>query len=313
MKIPKIDTSGIKKTEKEVRKKVNKAGKKVSSMTKDTFGQDKQLDHKLESEIKKYNKEYENLSSKGNALFNQRERSIDLLEKVEQLINSIANSPKSFTVDIEEVKVKKAEFKSECDFAKKKLKAAKKSAAGTGAGVAGGATVAAMAPSAAMWVATTFGTASTGTAISALSGAAAHSAALAWLGGGALAAGGGGAAAGEALLALAGPVGWGIAGATLLTSIVLFSINKQSIAKDQKNEIKAVIKNTERLKKTEAKIEKVLTKTEALRMNLDKQYGECMAYFNQSFLDLPEESQLELATLVNNAKSLAYTLEERIA
>ena len=39
-----------------------------------------------------------------------------------------------------------------------------------------------------MGVATTFGVASTGTAISALSGAAATNAALAWLGGGALAA-----------------------------------------------------------------------------------------------------------------------------
>jgi len=56
-----------------------------------------------------------------------------------------------------------------------------------------------MAPTAAMWVATTFGTASTGTAISALSGAAAESAALAWLGGGTLAAGGGGMTAGRSV------------------------------------------------------------------------------------------------------------------
>ena len=40
---------------------------------------------------------------------------------------------------------------------------------------------------------------------------------MAWLGGGALAAGGGGVAAGNALLALAGPIGWGIAGADSYT------------------------------------------------------------------------------------------------
>ncbi len=45
-----------------------------------------------------------------------------------------------------------------------------------------------------------FGTASTGTAIGTLSGAAAHSATLAWLGGGSLAAGGGGMAAGTIVL-----------------------------------------------------------------------------------------------------------------
>ena len=71
----------------------------------------------------------------------------------------------------------------------------------------------------AMGVATTFGVASTGAAISALSGAAATNAALAWLGGGALAAGGGGMAAGEAFLALAGPVGWAIAGVSLVLSM----------------------------------------------------------------------------------------------
>lgn len=45
-----------------------------------------------------------------------------------------------------------------------------------------------------------FGAASTGTAISSLSGAAATNATLAWLGGGSLAAGGGGMAAGTAVL-----------------------------------------------------------------------------------------------------------------
>ena len=63
-------------------------------------------------------------------------------------------------------------FRDSCDFGKRELQAAREAAGGTGAGLA---------PTAAMWVATTFGTASTGTAISALSGAAAESAALARL------------------------------------------------------------------------------------------------------------------------------------
>lgn len=78
------------------------------------------------------------------------------------------------------------------------------------AGVAVGAGVAAFAPTAALAIATTFGTASTGTAIATLSGAAAIIPPR-QLGGGALAAGGGGMSAGSALLALAGPVGWGSA------------------------------------------------------------------------------------------------------
>ena len=104
--------------------------------------------------------------------------------------------------------------KIESDYKNAAAKYAGKGAVGVSAGVA----VAALGPTAAMGIATTFGIASTGTAISTLSGAAATNAALAWLGGGALAAGGGGMAAGNAFLALAGPVGWAIAGVALVGS-----------------------------------------------------------------------------------------------
>ncbi|MBP5197390.1 MAG: hypothetical protein J6035_08330 [Bacteroidaceae bacterium] len=105
--------------------------------------------------------------------------------------------------------------------------------AGTGLGVG----VAALAPTAAMSIATTFGVASTGTAISTLSGAAATNAALAWLGGGTLAAGGGGMAGGTALLALAGPVGWSLAGAAILGSGLMLWITKSN-----KNRLEEVFK-----------------------------------------------------------------------
>lgn len=61
---------------------------------------------------------------------------------------------------------------------------------------------AASAQGAALWGVTTFAVASTGTAISGLTGAAATNATLAWLGGGSLAAGGGGMAAGAIVLNL---------------------------------------------------------------------------------------------------------------
>lgn len=61
---------------------------------------------------------------------------------------------------------------------------------------------AASAQGAALWGVTTFAAASTGTAISGLTGAAATNATLAWLGGGSIAAGGGGMAAGAVVLNL---------------------------------------------------------------------------------------------------------------
>ena len=270
------------------------------------------LDDQLKAVVTEYNAMYTSLNDHGTKLFNQRERSIDLLDNVENLINSIANHPKEFDADIAEIQFNKKEFRDVCDFAKNELEAAQKSAMSVGAGVAGGMAVASLAPSAAMWIATTFGTASTGTAISALSGAAATNAALAWLGGGALAAGGGGMAAGNALLALAGPVGWGIAGATLLTSIVIFSNKKIKLDKEKKKEIESVLKNTEALKETDAKLASLLEKTEAIRNGLSEMYTSAMSYYGKNFMEVSEESQIMLGTIVNNSKALAASLGEGV-
>ncbi len=270
------------------------------------------LDSRLKEAVTKYNAVYTLLNDHGTKLFSQRERSIDLLDNVENLINSIANHPKEFDSDIAEIKVNKKEFKDVCDFAKEELEAAQRSAVSAGAGVAGGIAVVSLAPSAAMWIATTFGTASTGTAISTLSGAAATNAALAWLGGGALAASGGGMAAGEALLALAGPVGWGIAGATLLTSVVLFTNKKIKLDKEKKLEIDSVLKNTEQLKETDGKLSALLEKTDSIRSGLTTQYTSGMSFYGKSFTEIPEDGQILLGTIVNNAKALARSLGEGV-
>ena len=164
------------------------------------------LDDELRMAVTGYNDAYTTMYSNGDSLCVMRTRAVDLILNIETLINSIANRPKSFDTDIAEIHTNRVSFTDACEFAKAELEAAKKSALGAGAGVAASAAIVSVAPTAAMWVATTFGIASTGTAISALSGAAATNAALAWLGGGAVAAGGGGMAAGHAFLALAGPV-----------------------------------------------------------------------------------------------------------
>ncbi len=125
-----------------------------------------------------------------------------------------------------------------CGICAERIAISEKILSGAGAGLLAVLPLQGFAPMSAMWIATTFGTASTGTAISALSGAAATKAALAWLGGGALSSGGGGMAAGSAFLAMAGPIGWGIGGATLLTSIVLFATKKTrlKLEKNKRNE-----------------------------------------------------------------------------
>ncbi len=285
---------------------------KVDGDKKEKKSDREKLDATLRRVIDEYNAAYTLMNDKGTTLYIQRERSVDLIKNVENLINSIANHPKEFDTTIFEIVMMREEFTGTCEYAKKELEAAQKSAMGAGAGIAGGAAVTALAPSAAMWIATTFGTASTGTAISALSGAAAQNAALAWLGGGALTAGGGGMAAGNALLALAGPVGWGIAGATLLTSVVLFANKKMKLDKQKKEEIEAVLRNIESIKEVDGKIKVILDKTTTLRDAVNEQYGKCLNTFGKDFMSLQEECQIQLGTLVNETKSLAALLSEGV-
>ena len=98
-------------------------------------------------------------------------------------------------------------------------------ASGVGAGVA--------AQAGALWGVSAFASASTGTAISTLSGAAAQNAVLAWFGGGAVAAGGGGVAAGGVVLGLVsvvpgllvGGMTLGVVGARTKTKARKFAAN----------------------------------------------------------------------------------------
>lgn len=165
--------------------------------------------------VERYENVSDDLAKSTQALYDLRKIAIVHVKYVEQHINQLANTPKEFAVELHKINTEVTTFENKEDEIKEAEKQAKAAEGGSGAGAtlsALGIAVATMGPTAAMGVATTFGVASTGTAISALSGAAANSAALAWLGGGALAAGGGGMSVGTAFLGLAGPVGWTIAG-----------------------------------------------------------------------------------------------------
>lgn len=269
-----------------------------------------ELDRMLQGSITEYNNAYTLMNDKGVQLFLLRSRCVDLIGMVETLVNSIANRPKAFNAEFEEIRSNRKQFMDTCDFGERELQAAREAAGGAGAGIAAGASVAFMAPTAAMWVATTFGTASTGAAISTLSGAAATNAALAWLGGGALTAGGGGMAAGNALLAMAGPVGWGIAGATLLTSILLFTGKRVKLNKQKNEEIEAVKTNTEAVREIDAQIGDLLSRTEAIRTGLTDSYTDCLSQFGADYSGFSNEQKKRLGALVNQTKALSALLSE---
>lgn len=239
--------------------------------------------------------------------------SLELIPEVEAYVNSLANTPKSFDKSFAEYRAEFTAFKSilhELELAARKAQI--KAGGGAAAGVAAGIGTVAFAPTAAMAVATTFGTASTGTAISTLSGAAASKAALAWLGGGALAKGGAGMAGGKALLALAGPVGWAIGG-TAVVGAGLFTRSKNGKVADQataaRKELEVHIRTTQSaILEISRLLEQTHKHTLGMREMLSKLKQEAPVDYNQFSLEMRHS----IAALINHVHSLSELLNKKV-
>ncbi len=265
-----------------------------------------------ERAVTKYNTALQQMEKLGSQLYEKRCHCVSLIQEVAFLVNSIANSPKEFDNKISKIQTAQETFKETETYAEEALEAAIKSGASVAAGVAGGAAVVSMAPTAAMWVATTFGTASTGTAISTLTGAAATKAALAWLGGGALSAGGAGIAGGQALLALAGPIGWGITGITTAASVFALGHKNKKIADEAISEAKKITMAGAELNETSAKIQNLTEETVMLMKGLHNTVESCKSLHGANYLKLSDDERYRLGTLVNNTLSLAELLNKTI-
>lgn len=223
-------------------------------------------------------------------------------EALEQLQNSfdyIRGVPSDKQLEINKLKKIRVDWlaqveKIETDYKNLTLKSGGSGVAGVGAGIA----MAAFGPTIAMGVATTFGVASTGTAISTLYGVAASNAALAWLGGGALAAGGGGMAAGNVLLTLTGPIGWAFAGIALLSSgMVLLRARGE---KEHLDHIFTLVSKRDKKMydlasiELEERIVQIHKETNLLVVANEK-----IQTFGKDYRQMSEEQQYELGSYVN--------------
>lgn len=256
---------------------------------------------------------YNGYAKKGNDLaidlYEARKSAAQAILRVEEYINTLANTPKEFQKDVAETVLNIKEFREAVRIEKESSSDNIKGASAAAGGTAVGGAIAALGPTAAMAIATTFGTASTGVAISALSGAAATNAALAWLGGGALAAGGGGMAAGNALLALAGPIGWGIAGLALVGGGAFASHKNKKAAEESQRLAKEVAKKNSILRPFVEKLKKLLKSTKELKSGLG------LAEFNlfpNDYLKFSDDQKLRLGSLINNTKALGKLINERV-
>lgn len=254
-----------------------------------------------ESAIKKTNEKINELGTRTSQLY-------DELNTIQKLFENIRNVPGEKRLEYERLKQIRLNWKQqaekiESDYKNAAAKNAGKGAAGVGAGIA----VAALGPTAAMGIATTFGTASTGTAIATLHGAAATNAALAWLGGGALAAGGGGMSAGNAFLALAGPVGWAIAGVALVGSGLLLWTAKSD--QNRLENIFTLISNRD-VKSYELAIVEINERIS--RIKDESQYLNCASErtraFGLNYNLMTEANQYELGSYVNLMNSSTQLL-----
>ncbi|WP_430226928.1 hypothetical protein [Paraburkholderia tropica] len=268
----------------------------------------------LEAAASEYDKHQSEVQALATALYNLRRESSELLiGAVETYVNSLASTPREFSRAFAEFNVEYRTFEgvvAEVDRQMHDINVTGGTA--TGVGVAAGASTALLAPSAAMAIATTFGTASTGTAIASLSGAAATNAALAWLGGGALAAGGGGMSAGGALLALAGPVGWTLAGAAVVGGGLFVWHSNGKVAEEAHAKRIPIEKGIASLKMAASEIGalKHLTLTHSIGMKslLGKLKQSAPTDYNQ----FSAQNKEALGALINHVRSLSALLNKTI-
>lgn len=193
-----------------------------------------------------YDRNRKRLQDLATSLYNKRKGYIIVIDDIVKKANGIDNLPKwckdSFSESYRQVE----NFQLAVEYEKDPQKFAEvtdktgRTAAYVGAGTATGAAIATLGPTAAMSLATVLGTASTGTAISALSGVAATNAALAWLGGGTIAAGGAGMAGGSLVLGMFGPIGIAIAGVSAASGFAMLRSKNRKQAEEVAKYIESI-------------------------------------------------------------------------
>ena len=181
-----------------------------------------------------------------------------------------------------------------------------------GAAVAGGA-LGAFGSTAAMSVATVLGTASTGTAISALSGAAATNAALAWLGGGTIAAGGAGVAGGGFIIGLFGPIGYAIAGVSAISGIALIRSKYRKQVEDIDKHIDSIRHDVQSLDQKIQRLWQIMNRSD---YNNENRLKPTIKWINEiqpkNYKEWNDDQRHELEKLVNVVSNTVQLINERV-
>lgn len=270
------------------------------------------VDRKLEREKTRYDETYNRVNKLGTNLHLTREKAAKAIAMTDSLLGSIDNIPLELKDDINYINDNRDLFIQKVEFAEQNYKKIADPKVVAGLGIAGGVAFAALAPSAAMWTATTFGVASTGTAIASLSGAAAENAALAWLGGGSLATGGGGMVAGKALLSLAGPIGIGIAGLFIAKALKNKS-EKEELQRKKYKVLNDIRENNKTLDSLSCEIERLTKETDAMWASVGEQVNANASLRNKNYNEMTRLEKSQLHGMLSSSRKLAGLINCSVA
>lgn len=268
-----------------------------------------------DSAKERYDVSYSTMCVACNDLYSTRKNAVSVIVMVEEVVNSLANTPKEFEKHINEMQAEVNSFKSKEEFAQESYDASLKAGVAIASGVGAGLGMAAMAPTVLMSVATTFGTAATGTAIRTLSGAAAEKAAIAWIGrtfAGFMVKEGAGMAVGEAFLALAGPVGWSITAVSTGLSLVSLSKNNKKISDEYVQEAKEIASRREVLDELTLQMEALKSKINMIVNDFDNQKNRILGFKGKDYITLQEDDKKYLGSMIHDVASLAKLLNEKV-
>ena len=257
-------------------------------------------------------------------LYSLRKRCSVAINNVEKYLALLANSPQKHKKEVDSVQVSIKDFNEAVKIEKEYSSRQSNEASFSGAGLMGGSAIATLGPTVAMTIATTFGTASTGTAIASLTGAAETNEAWAWLGvgemaigvggmaAGEMAIGVGGMAAGEAFLALGGPVVWIISGATWCVGGGILAIIKNKKAAEKAEQALYKVKPMiDDLKRKLQELRNLYTETDKLlpAINIDTV---CKG-FPKNYNEFTDDQKLRLGALINSTKAMGVLINKRIS
>ena len=260
-----------------------------------------------------YNGVVQLIGQKSCELYEARKQPVQVINRFEIYLNSLSNKPIEFERVIRLVKSDLKEIHEAMKLEEENRSANIKGAGMGAAGVAGGTVVAVAGSTALMAAATAFGTASTGVAISSLTGAAATNAALAWLGGGTLATGGGGMSAGSALLGLAGPVGWSIAGVAAIGAGVITAKKNSESARKATSQAKELRAKAQILSEKCSELEGLTQQTVNLRQKISIACETLERIVSKDHNYFTYEQKLLLGSTVNDVQSLGKLINTHIS